>query len=87
MRHIKIEFLYKCVLLRIYKKFKKYPNQVFSARDFSIEFNRIRQTYLDVLIKLGLIKEVKVIFFCGRKHKVKHEKIGYKLNNPIIIKK
>lgn len=79
MRHIKIDYLYKPVLIRIYKKFKKYPNRPFFAKDFSIEFNRIRQVYFDVLIKLGLIKKVKVIYFCGKKYHIKHEKIGYKL--------
>lgn len=87
MIQIKINYINKNTLLRIYKMFKSYPNRPFLARDFSLNHNKLRQTYLDVLKKLGLIKEVKVVYLNGKNRNAKHETIGYKLNNSIIFKK
>ena len=64
------------ILIRIYKRFKRNPLKIFTVSDF-LQPKR----YIETLIRLGLIEEVKAVYKTGYKSKIgiKHIK-GYRLN-------
>jgi hypothetical protein len=53
-------------LIEMFKQFKQNPNKIFVLSDFGRSHKELfRERYLDTLIKLGLIEEVKTVYYCN----------------------
>lgn len=66
------------ILLRIYRRIMNYPLKVFLIYDFGSEY----KIYLETLIKLGLIEEVKTLVKIGKKNGCRETK-GYRMIQKI----
>lgn len=70
----------KITLIKTYNSFKRKPKKIFVANDlFKSDVSHHRNRYLYTLKKLGLIEELKTIYFTGAKYKTKRDVKGYKL--------
>ena len=64
-------------LLRVYEKFKKFPQRTFVAKDFGMITHQARP-YLEALVGLKLVEKIGVIYKCGNKSQIRKEVKGYK---------
>ena len=73
-------YMDKRVLIRTYKSFKRSPNKIFINRDFS-QLQCFRERYLNPLIILGLIEQVKTVYQVGQYANARRDVKGYKFLN------
>lgn len=71
-------FLTKTKLIKIFQKIKRSPNKVFVGGEFG-DTKDNNFSHLDTLIKLGVIEQVLMRYYTGRKYKACRNVRGYKL--------
>lgn len=78
-----LKFLLGEKLVRIYKIIKNEPLKVWVKSDFKFFLMGVHgiESYLNILIRLGLIKKVNAVYYHGLNYKTLSGVKGYKYNN------